>query len=126
MTDQETFDFVVRALHKQGGPSIGGNPGSPTSCAYRSTTGRKCAVGHLIPDEEYKPRFEGVILIDLLAAHELLRLQPQVLLLGQLQAAHDVTRSGIADKIVERLLQVADNFRLTWPTDVPTENWIWE
>lgn len=29
-------------------------------CAYRGENGMKCALGHCIPDEQYKPYFEGL------------------------------------------------------------------
>lgn len=56
MTEQETFDFVVRALHKQSGPSrkVSGS----YICAYRGHDGRKCAVGQLIPDDEYRDEMD--------------------------------------------------------------------
>lgn len=57
MNKQEIFDTVVRALRKQGQPSA-----VPGHCLYRSVKeGKvlKCAAGHLIPDEEYDPSWEG-------------------------------------------------------------------
>jgi hypothetical protein len=54
MTNQEIFDFVVRALLKQGRPAYDGN-----QCRYRTSDGRKCAIGHLIPDEKYTPAMES-------------------------------------------------------------------
>ncbi len=32
----------------------------PAKCAYRGDGGKKCALGHCIPDEQYKPYFEGL------------------------------------------------------------------
>lgn len=55
MTKQETFDIVVKALRKQGRRSI---DISGKFCVYRGPEGRKCAVGHLIPDELYYPELE--------------------------------------------------------------------
>jgi hypothetical protein len=48
MTELELVDFIQKAINDQGGPSIGNN-----GCAYRSPNGRKCAAGHLLPDEVY-------------------------------------------------------------------------
>jgi len=55
MTKQETFDFVVKAIVEQGRPAVDqfGN------CEYRTADGRKCAAGHLIPDDQYQPSLEG-------------------------------------------------------------------
>lgn len=50
MTKQEMFDIVVPALLRQGVKSLDFTGGK---CQYRGTDGRKCAVGHLIPDEIY-------------------------------------------------------------------------
>lgn len=54
MTDQELFDKACKGIVDQGGPSI-----DTRGCVYRSNNGRKCAAGHLIPDEEYSPAWEG-------------------------------------------------------------------
>lgn len=60
MTNQEVFDKVVTALRKQGAKSQ-----SHGCCAYRGRWGRKCAVGHLIPDELYDENMEGKLWVDL-------------------------------------------------------------
>jgi hypothetical protein len=53
-TDQQVFDFVAGKLLAQGqGAMVRGN------CVYRCEDGRKCAVGHLIPDALYSDRMEG-------------------------------------------------------------------
>jgi len=58
MTDQEAFDTVVRHLasQKQQSSRITGD-GCPY-CCYRSPYGLMCAIGVLIPDEQYSPAFE--------------------------------------------------------------------
>jgi hypothetical protein len=55
MGQQETFDTVVSHLRRQNAKAVG-NYGL---CVYRSTNGRKCAVGCLIPDDKYSPSLEG-------------------------------------------------------------------
>lgn len=55
MTNQEAFDKVADHLLTQNSASQ--NKGG--SCVYRAPDGKKCAIGCLIPDEEYKPYFEG-------------------------------------------------------------------
>lgn len=52
---QETFDTVVAHLRKQGRAAVS----AAGACRYRSDEGDKCAVGCLIPDERYRPLFEG-------------------------------------------------------------------
>ena len=56
MTNQEAFDAMVRHLAKQGERCTSGELGD--DCCYRGPNGLKCAVGALIPDEEYSPDFE--------------------------------------------------------------------
>lgn len=50
MTSLEIIDRVTKHLLCQGVPS----ETAYESCAYRGEEGRKCAVGVLIPDDEYK------------------------------------------------------------------------
>lgn len=62
-TEQEIFNTVVSGLLRQGRRSTGTpdpeKPGSLPPCRYRGIDGCKCAAGFLIPDEHYKPGFEG-------------------------------------------------------------------
>jgi hypothetical protein len=51
---QQTFDRVLAHLRAQGVPASDGG-----KCCYRTEDGRMCAVGCLIPDEEYDPGIEG-------------------------------------------------------------------
>lgn len=52
---QEIFDTACAALIKQGRLSV-----SETGvCQYRGLDGAKCAVGHLIPDEEYNSMMDA-------------------------------------------------------------------
>lgn len=56
MLDRQTaFDTMVAHLRRQGERAFNGQ-----SCLYRTNDGLKCAVGALIPDEEYRESFEGV------------------------------------------------------------------
>ena len=56
MTNQEAFETMVRHLRKQGCQSVSEHG---TRCLYRGPNGRMCAVGCLIPDDQYKRSFEG-------------------------------------------------------------------
>lgn len=56
MKMQEIFDKAVGSLLAQGQRSVSYDPDTAvsTKCMYRSSVGC-CAIGHLIPDEIYKP-----------------------------------------------------------------------
>ena len=56
LTKQEIFTKAYQGLKSQGfqrsvALDIFG-------CAYRGAAGKKCAIGHLIPDENYRPSLE--------------------------------------------------------------------
>lgn len=93
MTNQEAFDKVVQHLKTQKEQSFGpftnqyGN--TQHSCLYRGPDGLKCAVGALIPDEEYKPEFEGLAVLSLMRRKpaSLIGLDRDLLL--ELQRVHD-------------------------------------
>lgn len=56
MNKREMFDFITSSLLAQGRAGIIG------SCSYRTSDGKKCAVGMLISDEAYEAyhsRIEG-------------------------------------------------------------------
>lgn len=55
MDRQAVFNKVYAAVTAQGGPSINANG----CCSYRGENGRKCALGHLIPDALYTTDMEG-------------------------------------------------------------------
>lgn len=56
---QETFDTVVNHLRKQNKRALKFDNGYEAGCMYRSEDGLMCAVGCLIKDEDYNPKFEG-------------------------------------------------------------------
>jgi hypothetical protein len=96
MTEQELFDQVVNGLRAQGGKSFGQNPNRPFQirpmCLYRSATGRKCAAGHVIRDEDYKPEYEGEVIRELLDKGLFPYLNPYRQLIDRLQSIHDKHR----------------------------------
>lgn len=63
MTHREAFDKAKAHLLAQNAKAEIPNPrpdyGPSTVCAYRTSDGKKCAIGALIPNEEYKPEFES-------------------------------------------------------------------
>lgn len=125
MTDQEIFNTVVRALHAQGGPSRRPpQPGEPNTCMYRGPNGRKCAVGHLIRDEDYSPAIEGHGLRDLELAVVRNQFREHMVLLELMQNAHDTAMTP--REIVGQLYDAADLCHLEWPADVPRDGWAWD
>ena len=95
MTDQEVFDTVVTALRRQGCKSVK-RVASPRAdqctpvCRYRGENGTKCAVGHLIPDELYDRRMEGLCWTSIvLMSPELYNMQLSNRLVCRLQEVHD-------------------------------------
>lgn len=56
MTKQETFDIVKAHLLTQ---MLQAKEGPKNACRYRTADGLKCAVGCLIPDNEYDVKIEG-------------------------------------------------------------------
>lgn len=55
LTNKEAFAIVKKHLLCQAKKSYNHDG---TDCTYRSAEGLKCAVGVLIPDDEYDPKFE--------------------------------------------------------------------
>lgn len=100
ITSQEVFEAVVRHMFAQGHRSMRWSTcdvGIPSLCAYKSETGDKCAVGCLIPDEQYNADFEGTSVTYL--ASRLCRygfvgtskfMDANEALLGNLQRVHDL------------------------------------
>lgn len=56
MNKQEMFTKVWRGLEAQKWEK---SRADKIGCLYRGPNGMKCAAGHLIPDEKYKPKIEG-------------------------------------------------------------------
>ncbi len=86
MTEQETFNKVVRHLRKQKVKSLR-NGGF--GCAYRGDNGTKCAVGCLIPDELYHPSMEGKVAFESDMRNFLQLLDIDTELANDLQEVHD-------------------------------------
>ena len=55
MTNQQLFTRVSRHLLRQKQRALL----APDSCAYRTPTGLRCAIGCLIPKSRYRSEFEG-------------------------------------------------------------------
>jgi hypothetical protein len=89
MNKQEAFDTACRGIIAQGKKSAD----ETGSCLYRSKDGCKCAIGHLIPDEEYEPRMENKMIISyftwIKSLNEIRKSENGELFLHELQRAHD-------------------------------------
>lgn len=122
MTPQEIFDIVVTHIYSMKHRSR--NSDQP-ACAYRAEDGSRCAVGILIPDENYHPDMENNGVGDLLNywnEHLPSWFGDNEALLRYLQAAHDASRFWTVDNngpnsgMKNQLLQIAHVYNLN--TDV--------
>lgn len=124
LTLQQVFDNALNGVRGQGyKPSM-----SVDGCAYRGFGGRKCAIGHCIPDELYDPSMDayptGVAvlrekfppvdaLFSGLSTHDL----------GRLQGIHDDlsnTAGSLAQQQFEREMQrFAEERGLTYTAPQP-------
>lgn len=59
LTRQEIFNIVSTHLLEQDDKSAETDEKGLFRCKYRGPNGLKCAIGILIPDEEYNPEWEG-------------------------------------------------------------------
>lgn len=109
MTKQEIFDTVVKHMLTQGGRAVFVDFSGEICCVYRSLGGGKCALGCLIPDDEYRPEMERMLAPQLIRSE----LSPTITamadehgseFLSQLQQAHDTAQSGAATEAYLRSL----------------------
>lgn len=86
------------------------------SCRYRGDSGRKCAVGWLIPDEAYMPRMEKLMAETI--AFTVLGIQESTTIdfLGELQEAHDCSMSP--SEMMGNLTDLAKNHGLVVPKEL--------
>ncbi len=76
----EMLRYAVQAVIEQGRPSIHPTSDNQSSlCLYRGPEGAKCAVGHLLPDSEYRDVMEGHPVYSRNVAHALIRVYPWML-----------------------------------------------
>jgi hypothetical protein len=118
---QEWFDTIVRGMHTQHWERAT-NEGSG-SCAYRTDHGRKCGVGHLLDDDKAAEAIaDNYTVFTLNQQGRLGKLgldhitNAEVDFLIDVQDAHDNARMHEARS---RFAQLAHEWKLTWPKDVP-------
>ena len=125
-TAQEVFDHVAEHLLKQGKRSLsaleeGSEYSYSSGCSYRGVNGTSCAVGCLIPDDEYKVVIEGVSVIELLdekAVPTLNSLNDNIeglqSMLLDLQVFHDNAHNwdteGVSERGMFMLNQIASDY----------------
>lgn len=107
MNNQEAFNKMVQHLRAQKVKSLA----SDGTCLYRGPNGLKCAVGALIPDEEYRTQFEDVI------ASTVVQNCPSLQgidkgLLNKMQNAHDNVRVQFWE---DEFKEIAEEFDLYVP-----------
>lgn len=118
MTPQEIFDTVATHLFAQGERAIAMEPDTDI-CAYRTSDGKKCAVGCLIPDELYDPGMEGHSALGLVNAGFLLPsfFDKNLPLLDDLQFVHDEISCWDTEEFLRaELAKVADTYNLSTKT----------
>lgn len=87
---QEWLDLLIKTSLEGGFPSLKGNG---SVCMYRGNQGRKCFIGHLIPDGAYQLRLEGPLYRVMAMLPEWV---PGVALLAEVQWVHDSLASQCA------------------------------
>ena len=118
VNNQEAFNKAVLGVVAQGGPSmVEPHLDYCSQCAYRAENGRKCAVGHLIEDEDYDPYVERKSVSHLHFRGYLPKLSDvSVELLVELQDSHD---SMLADENLDEFIKdakdIASRYNLTFP-----------
>jgi len=105
---QELFNRAYLAIIKQGRPART----ESRMCFYRHRDGTKCAIGHLITDEEYLPEMEGYGVQKLYDRG----LRPHLDLLHDLQQAHDQSSpDNFIPEFKQRMASIARRHNLDVP-----------
>ena len=124
MNNQEIFNTVWEKLTKQGKRAY--NMATFT-CMYKIVEGEqvlRCAVGHLIPDEEYRKEFEGKSCdAPMVFGGEnpifiyITNKGYDAAFLGLLQQCHDYSRDeNFVQDFQEQMRRVAEDYCLTVPS----------
>ena len=115
---QELFETISRHLFAQGERSTK-KIGLYDRCVYRGNNGLKCAVGAIIPDDQYDPDFDtknmtvSRITCDLPSAELRGLFQRNINLLSYLQSVHDNAANWeTSENMMNALIEVGDDFEL--------------
>ena len=112
---QQAFNKAYLGLKAQGFErSHKGGSG----CRYRGPDGKKCAIGHMIPDEHYRPEMEGGSVCFIAESYPEalpvgLRGIPAQHALHRLQRCHD--QASNPEDMKRRLVNYAEDWELTVP-----------
>lgn len=128
---QLAFNNAWHGVIKQGGPCVGRVGGLSAACLYRGPGDTKCAVGHSIPDDQYKPGMECLGVYNLI--HELkldvdgIFTNGNYVFLSRLQDAHDNSTYTQTNRRVEgaefikefkaRMRDIAEQYELEVPNE---------
>lgn len=121
---QDTFNKVWFAINEQKRPSQRYvqrkySQGQDLLCAYRGSNGNKCAIGHLIPDNEYYPSIEGLYLLTVVETVPTLKsFQGDMTFLRDLQNAHDSASEAFSflGTFKMKMEAIATEWGLTFPS----------
>jgi hypothetical protein len=104
---QSVYNQVRRHLLTQNARA---SQNGSVSCHYRTKTGLKCAVGCLIPDEDYTPALEGrsVQSAEVRAVLGIPKYSPYTEMLADLQFVHDVKPIEEWDAALQRVARQHD------------------
>ena len=112
-TAQEVFDYIVQNIFEQGEPSYDRDN---DECRYR--LGKlKCAAGHVLSDEAYKPKFETKPWNSIVHEHNFS--DAHVSLIRDLQGAHDLSAlygSSFLVKFDKKVQSIANEYNLNYTT----------
>ena len=86
-TKQNMFDHICQCLAIQERRSVN----DYGMCMYRGDEGRKCAIGHCIPDEEYQPIFERLTMLEVVDRVPSLSSKMRTFM-SDMQECHDASR----------------------------------
>lgn len=119
MNQQEAFDTAARGVLKQGKAAIVWHITKPM-CALRGENSTKCAIGHLISDDDYTQHYENGPITWLREQIPNLKSLPFNFLVD-LQNAHDLafstSRNGDGKNFISeykrRMRSVAEHFQLS-------------
>lgn len=100
---ENVFVFVGRKLIAQNAKSLS----ESGLCRYRGENGRCCAVGHLIPDENYNEHMEGQLVEVLINMYNVEIDKEKMSLLTKLQDLHDIFEPS---KWLEKLEEIASEY----------------
>ena len=121
MSAQEIFDYVVWFLRKQNQKSLDTNG----HCSYRGANGLMCAVGCVMKDDEYNPKYEDHSIYRLIdnGYRDVLpkRIVDNKILLADLQRVHD---SFIVKDWPEVLWRVARKHNLNFFNETYKEQYV--